>query len=283
MLASEATLTGVLAVAVMIVLRLALPKLAAVAFDPPFAAASGLSVSRLDLLVTALSLACVIIGLRIVGLVLVVALLIIPPAAARFWSDRLGVVVTIAALFGAVSAYVGAALSAVLPDVPTGAVIVLCAAALVCAPAVPAFAQSFVSSSLIGEMATRFAGSADIFAARRRPVSRSINFITAHDGVTLADLVSHTAKHNEENGEDNRDGTDANLSWNHGAEGPSGDPAINAARAAAKVRRMNSASAGTQPPEPNMGSTMTAANDSPCSAMTRSVPSASLYGASTTS
>ncbi|MGL4443491.1 MAG: metal ABC transporter permease, partial [Alsobacter sp.] len=54
----------------------------------------------------------------------------IPPAAARFWSDRLGVVVTIAALFGAVSAYVGAALSAVLPNVPTGAVIVLCAAAL---------------------------------------------------------------------------------------------------------------------------------------------------------
>jgi glycogen operon protein len=87
-------------------------------------------------------------------------------------------------------------------------------------------------AGMTGEMATRFAGSADIFAARRRPVSRSINFITAHDGFTLADLVSHTAKHNEENGEDNRDGTDANLSWNHGAEGPSGDPAINAARAA---------------------------------------------------
>lgn len=87
-------------------------------------------------------------------------------------------------------------------------------------------------ASLIGEMATRFAGSADVFAARRRPVSRSINFITAHDGFTLADLVSHTAKHNEANGEDNRDGTDANLSWNHGTEGPSDDQAIRAARSA---------------------------------------------------
>ncbi len=142
MLASEAMLTAALAVAVTIVLRLALPKLAAVAFDPPFAAASGLNVARLDLLVTALSLACVIIGLRIVGLVLVVALLIIPPAAARFWSDRLGVVVAVAALFGAASAYVGAALSAVLPDLPTGAVIVLCAATL--------FAISMVAGSARG-------------------------------------------------------------------------------------------------------------------------------------
>ncbi len=130
MLAAEAMLTAALALAVIIVLRLALPRLAAVAFDPPFAAASGINVSRLDLLVTALSLACVIIGLRIVGLVLVVALLIIPPAAARFWSDRLGVVVVLAALFGAVSAYVGAALSAVLPNLPTGAVIVVCAAVI---------------------------------------------------------------------------------------------------------------------------------------------------------
>ncbi|MGL4440485.1 MAG: glycogen debranching protein GlgX, partial [Bosea sp. (in: a-proteobacteria)] len=72
---------------------------------------------------------------------------------------------------------------------------------------------------LIGEMATRFAGTADVFAGRKRPLSRSINFITAHDGFTLADVVSHAHKHNEANGEENRDGTDANLSWNHGQEG----------------------------------------------------------------
>ncbi len=83
---------------------------------------------------------------------------------------------------------------------------------------------------LLGEMATRFAGSADVFAGRRRPLSRSVNFITAHDGFTLADLVSYGAKHNEANGEQNRDGTDANHSWNNGSEGPSEDPAIQAAR-----------------------------------------------------
>ena len=81
-----------------------------------------------------------------------------------------------------------------------------------------------------GDLATRFAGSADIFAARARPPSRSVNFVTAHDGFTLADLVAFAAKHNEGNGEDNRDGTDANYSWNHGVEGPTDDDAIGARR-----------------------------------------------------
>ncbi len=130
MLASEAMLIAALALTAVAVLRLALPQLAAVAFDPVFAAASGMRVARYDLLVTALGLACVVIGLRVVGLVLVVAMLVIPPAAARFWSDRLGTVVVLGGLFGALSAYVGAALSALLPRVPTGAVIVVVAAAL---------------------------------------------------------------------------------------------------------------------------------------------------------
>jgi len=85
-------------------------------------------------------------------------------------------------------------------------------------------------SGLIGEMATRLAGSGDVFATRRRPLSRSINYITAHDGLTLADLVSHSGKHNLGNGEDNRDGTDANHSWNNGVEGISTDPTVTAAR-----------------------------------------------------
>ena len=82
---------------------------------------------------------------------------------------------------------------------------------------------------VLGELATRFAGSADIFSAPR-PVSRSINFVTAHDGFTLADLVAYRDKHNAANGEANRDGTDNNLSWNNGVEGPSEDPAVRAAR-----------------------------------------------------
>lgn len=86
-------------------------------------------------------------------------------------------------------------------------------------------------SGMAGEMATRMAGSADVFAPRRRPVSRSVNYIAAHDGFTLSDLVSHERKHNEANGEDNRDGTDSSHSWNHGIEGMTDDPAASEARA----------------------------------------------------
>jgi glycogen operon protein len=82
----------------------------------------------------------------------------------------------------------------------------------------------------IGELATRLAGSADVFAARRRRPSSSVDFLAAHDGFSLADLVSYEHKHNEANGEDNRDGHGENFSWNHGVEGPSGDPAVIAAR-----------------------------------------------------
>ncbi|TBW33715.1 glycogen debranching enzyme GlgX [Siculibacillus lacustris] len=84
---------------------------------------------------------------------------------------------------------------------------------------------------LVGDLATRLAGSSDVFAGRRRKASDSVNYVTAHDGFTLADLVSYTGKHNLANGENNRDGSDANQSWNHGVEGPSSDPAIVAARA----------------------------------------------------
>ena len=65
----------------------------------------------------------------------------------------------------------------------------------------------------------------------KRPLTRGINYITAHDGFTLADLVSYQAKHNHDNGEDNRDGSDDNKSWNNGAEGPSSEPGVLASRA----------------------------------------------------
>jgi isoamylase len=79
----------------------------------------------------------------------------------------------------------------------------------------------------IGEFASRFAGSSDLYggAERRRPTA-SVNLVTVHDGFTLRDLVSYDAKHNEANGESNRDGTDDNRSWNCGAEGPTADPGI---------------------------------------------------------
>ena len=80
------------------------------------------------------------------------------------------------------------------------------------------------------EMATRITGSADLFDKRGRKPWASVNFLTAHDGFTLNDLVSYDEKHNEANGEGNRDGHSGNLSSNHGAEGPTDDPAINALR-----------------------------------------------------
>jgi len=79
---------------------------------------------------------------------------------------------------------------------------------------------------LVSEMASRIAGSSDIFGYRGRRPWASINFITAHDGFTLHDLVSYNDKHNEANGENNRDGHEPNFSWNCGVEGPSDDPAI---------------------------------------------------------
>ena len=83
---------------------------------------------------------------------------------------------------------------------------------------------------LIGDFARRFTGSSDLYEASGRKPYASINFITAHDGFTLQDLVSYNNKHNEANGEDNRDGHDNNLSWNCGVEGPTDDPQINALR-----------------------------------------------------
>jgi glycogen operon protein len=81
------------------------------------------------------------------------------------------------------------------------------------------------------ELAYRLTGSSDLYAFSGRRPYASINFVTAHDGFTLRDLVSYNHKHNEANGEDNRDGADNNLSWNCGVEGPTDDPDILALRA----------------------------------------------------
>ncbi len=86
----------------------------------------------------------------------------------------------------------------------------------------------------LAELAARFTGSADLYRASRRGPHASINFITSHDGFTLNDLVSYREKHNEDNGEENRDGEGNNASWNCGAEGPTDDPIVSLTRARQK-------------------------------------------------
>jgi glycogen operon protein len=86
------------------------------------------------------------------------------------------------------------------------------------------------AESGLGEFAARFTGSSDLYLDDGRKPTASINFITAHDGFSLADLVSYNDKHNEPNGEDNRDGESHNRSWNCGVEGPTDDPEISELR-----------------------------------------------------
>ena len=78
----------------------------------------------------------------------------------------------------------------------------------------------------VGRFADRLLGSPAIYGHKEREVEQSINYVTCHDGFTLNDLVSYNQKHNEANGEDNRDGANDNRSWNCGVEGPSDDPAV---------------------------------------------------------
>jgi isoamylase len=90
------------------------------------------------------------------------------------------------------------------------------------------------ANSMLGEFAERFTGSSDLYKADYRRPTASVNFITAHDGFTLHDLVSYNEKHNQANGENNADGEDHNRSWNCGAEGDTDDPEIIALRAKQK-------------------------------------------------
>jgi manganese/zinc/iron transport system permease protein len=130
MLREEAITLAVFSLVVAIAVAAIFKELTLISFDADYARAHGFPVRLLDLAILALVLAVVVIGLRVVGLVLIVALLITPPAAARFWTNHTGRMTLISAMIGAASAYFGAAISAVSPDTPTGAVIVLVASAL---------------------------------------------------------------------------------------------------------------------------------------------------------
>ena len=130
MLIGEAQLiaaAGAIAVALVFVLR---RPMTLVAFDPDYAATLGIDVRRTDLAMMGLALVVTVIGLKVVGLILIVAMLIIPPVAARFWTDRVDRLILISAAIGGISGFIGAALSAAAADMPTGPIIVLVAFAL---------------------------------------------------------------------------------------------------------------------------------------------------------
>ena len=130
MLWFDAMLIAIIGTAAVAACLLLLKEFAMVCFDQSYAGAQGWPVVILDVAMMTLVVVVTVVGLQAVGLILVVALLIIPPAAARFWTDRLIQLLAIAAVFGALSGLVGAAVSALIPRLPAGAIIVVVAAAL---------------------------------------------------------------------------------------------------------------------------------------------------------
>ena len=125
MLWSDALIIAIGGAAVLALVLLLRRPMALVAFDPEYAAATGMNVKRMDLAMMGLVMAVTVVGLKVVGLILIVALLIIPPVTARFWSNRTDHVVLLAGALGGFSGYVGAAISASAPALPTGPIIVL--------------------------------------------------------------------------------------------------------------------------------------------------------------
>jgi len=129
MLASDAALVAVAAGAIVLICAVLFKEFSLLCFDLEFSAAQGRPVVAFDLLMMGLVVAVTVIGLQAVGLILIIAMLVIPAAAARFWTDRLPQTVVLAALLGAASGAIGAGTSAVVPDLPAGAIIVLTASA----------------------------------------------------------------------------------------------------------------------------------------------------------
>jgi len=124
MLVSDALLIGIISLVLVVVAVMMFKELNMLCFDPEYAASQGLPVAVLDVVMLALVVAVTVIGLQAVGLILIVALLITPAAAARFWTHDLRVMALLSALIGALGGFIGAALSALVPRLPAGAVIV---------------------------------------------------------------------------------------------------------------------------------------------------------------
>ncbi|EWY42552.1 manganese transporter [Skermanella stibiiresistens SB22] len=142
----EALALGALALAALAAAGLLFKEFRLLCFDPDFAAGQGWPTRRIDLALMGLTTLVTVIGLQTVGLILIVALLIVPAAAARFWTERLWVMVLVAAALGGASGWIGASLSALVPRLPAGAVIVLVAGAL--------FLVSFLAAPARGVVAT---------------------------------------------------------------------------------------------------------------------------------
>jgi manganese/zinc/iron transport system permease protein len=130
MVAADALIIGIAAVAITLVTILLFKELTLLCFDRDFAQTQGWPVTLLDLLLMILVTGITVLGLQAVGLILVIALLIIPAAAARFWTERLSHMVIISAVIGVISGYVGASVSALLANFPAGAIIVLAASGI---------------------------------------------------------------------------------------------------------------------------------------------------------
>ena len=126
MLYSDALLILVLSIITALVLFVFLRPIKLVVFDQGYSETLGISVRRVDFIILVVTLAVTVLGMKIVGLILIVALLIIPAVSARFWSERTNIILVTATLFGALSGYIGSAISAVSPGLPTGPIIVLC-------------------------------------------------------------------------------------------------------------------------------------------------------------
>jgi manganese/zinc/iron transport system permease protein len=180
MLARDALLMAALALAAAAITALFFKELALVCFDDAFAEVGGWPVTRIDLVMMALVVLITVAGLQAVGLILVVALLIIPPAAARFWSDRLRTIALLAAFIGALSGYLGAVASILLPRMPAGAVIVLTAGFV--------FLASLLAAPRRGAIAASLRRIATAFRVRRDHLLRALAEHPA--GITTAALAA---------------------------------------------------------------------------------------------
>lgn len=125
MIRADAILIGVAAVVVVVLSVMLFKEFRLLTFDSGFAAGDGWPVGRLDALLMTLVVSVTVIGLQAVGIILIIAILILPAAAARFWTNRLAILVLLSAFIGALGAYAGTAISAVVPHMPAGAVIVV--------------------------------------------------------------------------------------------------------------------------------------------------------------
>lgn len=157
---ADATVIGIVALGAAVASLFLFKEFRLVCFDPDYAAALGWRTSLIDLAMMALVVAVTVVGLRAVGLILVIALVVIPAAAARFWTERLSVMAVVAAVLGGLSGFLGAAASALFPRFPAGGVIVLVAgffflASLLVAPARGVIAAGIRHLALRRDIATQ--------------------------------------------------------------------------------------------------------------------------------